>query len=159
MEDDEKLRVVGVHRSGRRTFDPVSKAGLIERCLQPGASVAGLALAHGVNANLVWKWLRRHRQAQEEMLAVARPCLPAFVPVEVEGAAKDVVSRRDGAGALKQRPHAAARSARAEESGLLCSQAKVTASLPNGMTLTLECSDARAVSAMIGALCDVPAGR
>jgi transposase len=47
----------------------------------------------------------------------------------------------------------------AEESGLLCSPAKVTASLPNGMTLTLECGDARAVRAMIGALCDVPAGR
>ncbi len=56
MEDDErKLRVTAVHPSGRRTFDRVSKAGLVAACLEPGASVSRLALAHGVNANLVWK--------------------------------------------------------------------------------------------------------
>lgn len=52
MEDDgRKLRVTAVHPSGRRTFDPVSKLRLIENCLHPGASVAQLALDHGVNAN------------------------------------------------------------------------------------------------------------
>jgi transposase len=41
---DEKLRVTAVLRNGRRRFDPVSKARLVEACLEPGVSVAGLAL-------------------------------------------------------------------------------------------------------------------
>ena len=59
MEDGgQKLRVTAVHLNGRRAYDPVSKARLIESCLQPGASVAQLALDHGINANLLWKWIQ-----------------------------------------------------------------------------------------------------
>ena len=159
MEDDgRKLRVTVVHPSGRRTFDPASKARLIESCLQPGASVAQLALDHGVNANLLWKWIRRHRLATNERLVIAPPSTPAFIPVEIEGAANDVVSMQDKMLDLR-RHEPGARLPKPEESGFLSSPARVSASLPNGVNLTLECGDERAVSAMIGALCNVQTGR
>ena len=48
-----RLEIVGVLRNGRRRYDPASKQRLVEACLQPGVSLAGLALQHGVNANLL----------------------------------------------------------------------------------------------------------
>src|SRR5580692_2024001 len=39
-----RLEVVGVLRNGRRRYDPASKRRLVEACLQPGVSLAGLAL-------------------------------------------------------------------------------------------------------------------
>lgn len=41
----------------RRTHDAQLKAAVIAACREPGASVAAIALAHGLNANLVRKWL------------------------------------------------------------------------------------------------------
>src|SRR3954467_13731846 len=79
-----QLRVVRVLGNGKRWFDPVEKERLIDACLEPGVSVAGLALAHGVNANQLRKWvkLRQDRKATEKALPVKRSCTPsAFVPV------------------------------------------------------------------------------
>ena len=45
--------VVGRKRDGRCCYDPQAKRELIEAGLQPGVSVAKLALAHGINANLL----------------------------------------------------------------------------------------------------------
>ncbi|WP_419183089.1 transposase [Pseudomonas aeruginosa] len=47
----------------RRSYPKSFKAQVVEECTQPGASVAGVALSHGLNANLVHKWIRR-QQAQ-----------------------------------------------------------------------------------------------
>ena len=52
-EEPLRLETVGVLRNGRRRYDPASKQRLVEACLQPGVSLAGLALQHGVNANLL----------------------------------------------------------------------------------------------------------
>jgi len=41
----------------RRRHDAQLKAGVIAACREPGASVAAVAQAHGLNANLVRKWL------------------------------------------------------------------------------------------------------
>jgi len=38
------------------------KCRIVEQTLQPGASVARVALAHGVNANQVFSWRRQYRQ-------------------------------------------------------------------------------------------------
>ena len=35
-----------------------SKQAVIEACCEPGASVAGIAMANGVNANQVRRWMR-----------------------------------------------------------------------------------------------------
>jgi transposase len=39
------------------------KAAIVAECLAPGASVAAVALAHGVNANLVRKWIEKARRS------------------------------------------------------------------------------------------------
>lgn len=40
---------------------PELKAAIVAECLAPGASVAAVALSHGVNANLVRKWIEKSR--------------------------------------------------------------------------------------------------
>src|SRR3978361_2150447 len=57
-----RLEVVSVLRNGRRRYDPASKQRLVEACLQSGVSVARLALQHGVNANLLRKWVAEHQR-------------------------------------------------------------------------------------------------
>jgi transposase len=61
--------------NGKRVFAHAFKLALVRRCLEPGVSVAGLALEHGVNANLLRKWIGKHRK---ELAPVA-----ALLPVTV----------------------------------------------------------------------------
>jgi transposase len=42
----------------RRRHDAELKARVLDACGAPGASVAQVAMAHGLNANLVHKWRR-----------------------------------------------------------------------------------------------------
>ncbi len=43
----------------RRRYHPEEfKQAVIEACCEPGASVAGIAMANGVNANQVRRWMR-----------------------------------------------------------------------------------------------------
>jgi transposase len=59
-----RLEVVGVLRNGRRRYDPASKQRLVEACLQPDvSSLAGVALRHGVNANLLREWVAGRKPA------------------------------------------------------------------------------------------------
>ncbi len=44
-------------KSQRRVHGGEFKAQVLAECQQPGASVAAVALAHGLNVNLVRKWL------------------------------------------------------------------------------------------------------
>lgn len=60
-EDAPKLQVRLVGRDGRRRYEPASRDQLVAACLEPGVSVSRLALAHGVNANLVRKWMKSKR--------------------------------------------------------------------------------------------------
>jgi transposase len=45
---------------GRRTYSGKAKRMLVELCKAPGVSVAGLALAHRINANLLRRWIVRY---------------------------------------------------------------------------------------------------
>src|SRR5690606_2843309 len=85
-EDEQILRVTAVHPSGRRTFDPLSKRRFVAACLAPGASVAQMSLDHGVNANLVWNWVRKY--SKDGVMKWTPPaCLPQqspFVAVRTE---------------------------------------------------------------------------
>ncbi len=51
----EPYRITG---NGRRYFSKAHKEAVIAKCLAPGASLAGVALANRFNANLVRKWVR-----------------------------------------------------------------------------------------------------
>ena len=45
-------------RRTRRTHSEEFKRSLIDACGEPGASVAGVALANGINANQLRRWMR-----------------------------------------------------------------------------------------------------
>ena len=59
----------------RRFYSPEFKLQIVAECGQAGASIAGVALRHSVNANIVHRWLREHSQGT---LAVQQL---AFMPV------------------------------------------------------------------------------
>ena len=69
----------------RRTHSPEFKASVLAACRQPGASIAAVALAHGLNANVVHKWLAgigMKRCARHLPVAAPSPIAPMqFVPV------------------------------------------------------------------------------
>ena len=43
---------------GRRTYSPEFKAQLVAACRIPGMSVASVARNHGINHNILHRWLR-----------------------------------------------------------------------------------------------------
>ena len=45
-------------RRRKRTHPEEFKQAVIAACCEPGASVAGIALANGINANQVRRWMR-----------------------------------------------------------------------------------------------------
>jgi transposase len=55
------------------------KAGLVQQSLQPGASVAAIALQNGVNANLLFKWRRDHLRATRSTSTERAVLLPVHV--------------------------------------------------------------------------------
>ena len=69
-------------RDTRRRHSDALKRELVERSLQPGASVAALAQEHGINANLLFNWRRLHLRAQNVDLAPT--ALPTLLPVTVQ---------------------------------------------------------------------------
>lgn len=52
--------VKGHKRNGRCVYSRAGKRALVEAALRPGVSVARIAMTHGVNANLLRKWIRAH---------------------------------------------------------------------------------------------------
>jgi transposase-like protein len=57
----------------RRTFTLQFKRDVAAQCLEPGASVSGIALSHGINANVVRKWLPKVRAATSTAVATMLP--------------------------------------------------------------------------------------
>lgn len=58
----------------RSSYPKPFKAQVVQQCLQPGATVSSVAISHGINANVIRKWLPLYR----DQLPAA---LPAFVPL------------------------------------------------------------------------------
>lgn len=67
----------------RRTHSDVFKAKVIEACRHPGMSIAAVALANGLNANLLRRWIIE--SSQETVLAEVPSVMPDFIPVAVGG--------------------------------------------------------------------------
>lgn len=69
----------------RRTHSPEFKARVLAACSHPGASIAAVALAHGINANVVHKWLAgigMKRSGQHLPAAAPSPVTPVqFLPL------------------------------------------------------------------------------
>jgi transposase len=86
------LQARGGTAAARRKHSLAFKRRLIEQTLVPGASVARIALEHGVNANLLFKWRRQHvraaRSAPSSLLPVilSEPQARAEVPITTPAA-------------------------------------------------------------------------
>lgn len=48
----------------RRRYADEYKAKLVAHCLQPHVSIASIALAHGLNANLLRRWVEEHKRSR-----------------------------------------------------------------------------------------------
>ncbi|MCE8011732.1 IS66-like element accessory protein TnpA [Billgrantia desiderata] len=79
----------------RRRFTAEFKARIVEACQQPGASVAGIALEHALNANLVHKWIREARRSAPVSDT------PAFIPVPLTSTAAPVAPQRQEAESIR----------------------------------------------------------
>ena len=49
-----------IDAAGRRWYTSQFKGEIVARCLQPSASVSGIAVEHGLNPNMVRKWIERN---------------------------------------------------------------------------------------------------
>ena len=67
-------------RRVKRRHSAEFKARVVALCEARGASVAGVALTHGVNANLVRKWIIKQRRALAPRSAM--PLLPVHIVSE-----------------------------------------------------------------------------
>lgn len=155
-EDEQRLQVRLVGRNGRRRYDPASKDRLVAACLQPGVSVSRLALEHGVNANLLRKWIKKRTETQ----SLPPSSSPSFIPVQIESTSDRALLRQSNMAAVDLPGTCdGVRGSASKRAAPFSSPAKVSASLPNGVKLTLECGDVDALTAVIGALGHVQIGR
>ena len=103
-----KSRLVsGRKRDGRCAYDPVAKAELVQSCMQPGVSVARMALQCGINANLLRRWITQSmgadmKASRASMPTVAMASTSAFVPLRLSAPEVSSVT----AAQIKARLHA-----------------------------------------------------
>jgi len=86
----------------RRRRSAVERRRIVEETLEAGASVARVALKHGVNANQVFQWRRLYRDGKLGALAVdAIQLLPVSVVEDREPRQADLVEvARERSGAI-----------------------------------------------------------
>jgi transposase len=78
----------GAGRRRRRLHSDEFKADAVAAASQPGMSMASVALARGINANLLRRWVREAEVPAVKVLAA--PAAPSFVPVRLPEAAAPV---------------------------------------------------------------------
>ena len=77
-------------RRRRRQYSSEFRADLIKAASQPGVSVAAVALANGMNANLLRRWIKM-AQSRENMVTAMAASLPVegFVPLSMPSPGSD----------------------------------------------------------------------
>lgn len=70
---------------GRRSWSLEQRQRIVAEALAPHASVAEVARRHGLNANLIFKWLKRAKEGwpDRRRALVTRSKPMTFIPVEV----------------------------------------------------------------------------
>lgn len=76
-------------RMTRRTYPRQFKREVVAQCLVPGASVSAIALSHGINANVIRKWL-----PQRDSRAATAPAGMLPVTIDSEPTAAPTLKRR-----------------------------------------------------------------
>ena len=80
-------RTLRTNARGRHTYLPEFKHWMVERALQPGMSLAGLAMGNQVNANQLRRWVQLHGKRGDTPAAAAR-----LLPVMIAAASTAVTS-------------------------------------------------------------------
>jgi transposase len=89
---DTSERAVVKREPQRRRWPVEEKCRIVEQTLKSGASVARVALAHGVNANQVFSWRRQYRQG---LLGQKNAEAVKLLPVHVSEAQAGKASRTE----------------------------------------------------------------
>lgn len=66
-------------------YSTAFKASVLAQTREPGASVPGVALSHGLHPNMVHRWLREQHLDCEQ----GQPQRPAFVPLSIPAVVAD----------------------------------------------------------------------
>lgn len=115
-------------RHGPRRYFPIEqKLAIVAECSVSGATLSSVALKHGLNANMVRKWVVRHRAGT---LAVGSVPRPSMVPVVFPAAAQATPGDRDAS------PR----------------EVRVEIETPRGVMRVSGCVDEPMLSALIGAM-------
>ena len=75
-------------RRRHKRWPEALKREIVAATLVPGASVSVVARQYDVNANQVFMWRRRYRDAIEQPSAAPCPSTPALVPVTITPASE-----------------------------------------------------------------------
>jgi len=142
--------------STRRSWSLEERQRIVGEALAPDASVAAVARRHGLNANLVFKWIRRAREGwldrrrapakdiAASIISEPESAAPAFVPVKL------VELNAVAAPALSP-PPAVTKPARAARGSTRRGTMEI--SLPNGARVSLDADvDAEALRRVLSAL-------
>ena len=80
----------------RRRHSAAFKSELVERSLQRGASVSGIALDNGINANVLFRWRREHLRATgvREHSTAQAVLLPVKLAAQAAPTEQEVMSLR-----------------------------------------------------------------
>lgn len=102
----DEVAVERLLSNGKRMYVHGFKLALVRRCLEPGVSVAAVALEHGINANLLRKWIDKHKA--ETMTSSGPTLLPVTIEASISEPAPQVgahsseaVQRRDSSSCIE----------------------------------------------------------
>jgi len=102
VEAENRIRVVRLKNGGQREFrSKEERRRIVEETFKPGASVALVARANGVNANQVFKWRTQYRNGR-----LGNDSPATLIPVKISEA---IPSVQPGSG----------RRSKAKQSGLI----------------------------------------
>lgn len=140
--------------SKRRNWSIEERQRIVDEALSPGASVAATARQHGVNANLVFKWIRRgqegwldRRRRPRSSASLAAPAATSgFVPVQIVAPTPAL--------AVPVIPGPSPRAPRERRSGRRRGAMEIT--LPNGTRISLDADvDTQALRRVLTVLGDL----
>jgi transposase len=76
--------------ASRRRYGEEIKARVLAECDAPGASVAKVAMSHGINANIVHRWRQLARQSRASLPRPAAEFVPVAIAPAHSTPARDV---------------------------------------------------------------------
>lgn len=83
----DTIPIEPLERRRRRRHSEAFKADVVRACRQPGISIAAVALANGLNANLVRRWVAAVESSAIAVAAAASSAKtetkPEFVPLQL----------------------------------------------------------------------------